>query len=142
MCQLVESCKMRRRKKEKEGGKADNARGELEKEKNRKDGSIIVILAAGAPLHPLQLQRVAKRATTGLSRVGGFGHNPSGDIFLAFSTGSEIPVQTVTGNRRSVDPWKPTPMDVQVLDDQMSNSLFEGSSGCYRRGYLQRAVHG
>ncbi|KAK4228648.1 DmpA/ArgJ-like protein [Podospora fimiseda] len=99
---------------------------ELEAEKTRKDGSIIVIIATDAPLHPLQLERVAKRATVGLSRVGGVGHNPSGDIFLAFSTANEIPVQTVTANKRSVDPWKPTPLEVQVLDDQTINSIFEG----------------
>ncbi|KAK4443159.1 peptidase family S58-domain-containing protein [Podospora aff. communis PSN243] len=101
---------------------------ELEKEKNKKDGSIIVVLATDAPLHPLQLQRVAKRATSGLSRVGGVGHNPSGDIFLAFSTASEIPVQTVTANKRAVDPWKPKPLDVQVLDDQTINALFEAAA--------------
>lgn len=101
---------------------------ELEDEKNRKDGSIIVILATDAPLHPLQLQRLAKRATVGLSRVGGVGHNPSGDIFLALSTANEIPVQTVTANKRSVDPWKPTAMELQVLDDQTINSLFEAAA--------------
>jgi len=37
-------------------------------------------------------------------------------------------VQTVTGNRRSVDPWRPTPLDVQVLDDQTINSLFEAAA--------------
>ncbi|KAK4148636.1 peptidase family S58-domain-containing protein [Chaetomidium leptoderma] len=103
---------------------------ELEKEKNRKDGSIIVILATDAPLHPLQLQRLAKRATSGLSRAGGVGYNPSGDIFLAFSTATKIPVQTVTANNRSVDPFKPTPLDVQVLDDQTIrvNALFEAAA--------------
>ncbi|KAK0741505.1 ArgJ-like domain-containing protein [Schizothecium vesticola] len=101
---------------------------ELEMEKDRKDGSIIVVLATDAPMHPLQLQRLAKRATVGLARVGGVGHNPSGDIFLAFSTASEIPVQTVTGDKRSVDPWKPTPLTVEVLDDQTINSLFEAAA--------------
>lgn len=77
---------------------------ELEGEKDRKDGSIIIVLATDAPLHPLQLQRLAKRATSGLSRVGGVGHNLSGDIFLAFSTANEIPVQTATMQKRAVDP--------------------------------------
>lgn len=53
--------------------------------KEKKDGSIFVVLATDAPLHPLQLQRLAKRATVGLARVGGQGHNP------AFSTASEVP---------------------------------------------------
>src|ERR1700741_695768 len=50
------------------------------------DGSIIVILATDAPLLPIQCQRLARRATTGLGWAGGFGSNSSGDIFLAFST--------------------------------------------------------
>lgn len=50
------------------------------------DGSIIVIVATDAPLLPMQLQRLARRAALGVGRVGGAGENSSGDIFLAFST--------------------------------------------------------
>ncbi len=53
-------------------------------------GSIIVILATDAPLLPIQCQRLARRATTGIAWVGGFGANSSGDIFLGFSTGNRI----------------------------------------------------
>jgi D-aminopeptidase len=53
-------------------------------------GSIIVILATDAPLLPIQCQRLARRATTGLAWVGGIGANSSGDIFLAFSTGNRV----------------------------------------------------
>jgi D-aminopeptidase len=53
--------------------------------------SIIVIIATDAPLLPIQCRRLAQRATTGLARVGGFGHNSSGDIFLAFATGNHLP---------------------------------------------------
>ena len=49
-------------------------------------GSIIVVLATDLPLLPLQCRRLAQRAGLGLARVGGVGHNGSGDIFLAFST--------------------------------------------------------
>ncbi|KAI0007596.1 DmpA/ArgJ-like protein [Xylariaceae sp. FL0662B] len=105
-----------------------SAREELEREKDRKDGSIIVIIATDAPLHPTQLQRLAKRATVGLARVGGNGHNPSGDIFLAFSTGNEIPVQSISMERRSVDPFKPTPVTVDLVDDSSINGLFEAAA--------------
>ncbi|KAI8961202.1 DmpA/ArgJ-like protein [Daldinia sp. FL1419] len=101
------------------------AREALEKEKNRKDGSIIVIIATDAPLHPSQLQRLAKRATVGLSKVGGYGHNPSGDVFLAFSTGNEIPVQSISMERKAVDPFKPTPITIDVIDDSSINGIFE-----------------
>ncbi|KAI5861405.1 DmpA/ArgJ-like protein [Durotheca rogersii] len=104
------------------------AREELERERDRKDGSIIVIIATDAPLHPIQLQRLAKRATVGLSRVGGYGHNPSGDIFLAFSTGNAIPVQSISMERRAVDPYKPTPVAVDIVDDSSINGLFEAAA--------------
>ncbi len=55
--------------------------------------SIIVIIATDAPLLPAQCKRLARRATVGLSRVGGVGHNGSGDIFLAFSTGNQLPAK-------------------------------------------------
>ncbi len=62
-------------------------------------GSIIVVLATNAPLLPIQCQRLARRATTGLAWVGGIGGNGSGDIFLAFSTanriGADAPVSPV-----------------------------------------------
>lgn len=54
-------------------------------------GSIIVVIATDAPLLPIQCRRLAQRATVGLARAGGVGHNGSGDIFLAFATGNHIP---------------------------------------------------
>jgi D-aminopeptidase len=49
-------------------------------------GSIIVVVATDAPLTPDQLQRVVKRVTLGMGRLGSTHGNGSGDIFLAFST--------------------------------------------------------
>ncbi len=63
-------------------------------------GSIIVVLATDAPLLPIQCQRLARRATTGLAWVGGLGANSSGDIFIAFSTANRIdptaPISTIS----------------------------------------------
>ncbi|MCC5833559.1 MAG: P1 family peptidase [Opitutales bacterium] len=53
---------------------------------SQEGNSIIVIIATDAPLLPHQLKRISRRATVGLARLGGFGANSSGDIFLAFST--------------------------------------------------------
>ena len=49
-------------------------------------GSIIVVVATDAPLLPHQLKRIATRVSLGVGRMGGWGSNPSGDIFVAFST--------------------------------------------------------
>jgi D-aminopeptidase len=100
----------------------------VQKAKDKKDGSIIVILATDAPLHPTQLQRLAKRATIGLARVGGYGTNPSGDIFLAFSTANELNVQTVTAGQATVDPYRAKEVSITMTDDQTINALFEASA--------------
>src|SRR5229473_136183 len=49
-------------------------------------GSIIIVVATGAPLLPHQLKRIARRAALGVGRLGGVASNSSGDIFIAFST--------------------------------------------------------
>jgi D-aminopeptidase len=54
-------------------------------------GSIIIIVATDAPLLPTQCNRLAQRAAIGLGRVGGIGHNLSGDLTLAFATGNRFP---------------------------------------------------
>jgi D-aminopeptidase len=59
-------------------------------------GSIIVVLATDLPLLPLQCRRLAQRAGLGLARVGGVGHNGSGDIFIAFSTGNVLALGSTT----------------------------------------------
>lgn len=53
--------------------------------------SIIAIVATDAPLLPHQLKRLARRATLGIGKTGGFARHGSGDIFLAFSTANTVP---------------------------------------------------
>ena len=56
------------------------------------NGSIIIIIATDAPLLPHQLQRIAKRASLGVARMGGVAGSGSGDIFLAFSSVPAEPI--------------------------------------------------
>ncbi len=58
---------------------------ELESSHERR-GSIIVIVATDAPLLPHQLERLGRRVSMGLGRLGSWAGNSSGDLFLAFST--------------------------------------------------------
>jgi len=53
---------------------------------DRETGSIIVVVATDAPLLPHHLKRLARRVPMGISKVGGYASNGSGDIFIAFST--------------------------------------------------------
>ena len=57
---------------------------------SREQGSIIIVVATDAPLLPVQLQRVARRAGLGMARTGTVGGTGSGDIFLAFSTARPV----------------------------------------------------
>lgn len=52
------------------------------------DGSIIVVVATDVPLSSMQLNRVARRASLGLGRLGSFSGNGSGDLIVSFSTTS------------------------------------------------------
>jgi D-aminopeptidase len=49
-------------------------------------GSIIIVVGTDAPLMPVQLGRVAKRAAMGLARLGSYSGNSSGDLIVSFST--------------------------------------------------------
>lgn len=94
----------------------------MDENHRKKDGSIIVILATDIPLHPLQLQRLATRATVGLARVGGNGNNGSGDVFLAFSTANKIPVNHDPHDTRAQT------NNVDVLDDETIDDLFAAAA--------------
>ncbi len=72
----------------------------------KKDGSIIVVIATDAPFLPSQLKLLAKRATMGVARTGGFARNSSGDIFLAFSTKGPI-----DNNNSTLQTWQSIPKE-------------------------------
>ena len=63
-------------------------RSEVERE--RGDGSIMIVVATNAPLDDRNLERLAARAIMGLARTGASGSNGSGDYVIAFSTAEEV----------------------------------------------------
>jgi D-aminopeptidase len=75
-------------------------------------GSLLVVLATDAPLVSDQCRRLARRATLGMARCGGIGHNTSGDLFLAFAVGNHVPVDS--------EPW----FSLRMLAQQELNPLF------------------
>lgn len=82
------------------------------------DGSIIVILATDAPLLADQCKRIARRAVIGLAKVGGYGNNGSGDLFLGFST----------GNRGMIAGDVAVPFPVRSLHPDAMTPLFEAAA--------------
>ena len=86
--------------------------------------SIIIILATDAPLLPTACRRLAKRATVGLARAGGSGHDGSGDIFLAFATGNDWPAQAKA------------PHELRALPHRQMNALFNAAADASEEAIL------
>jgi D-aminopeptidase len=57
-------------------------------------GSIICVVATDAPLLPLQLTRLCKRAALGIGRCGSYAAHGSGEIVVGFSTANKVPRQS------------------------------------------------
>ncbi|HEX6117899.1 MAG TPA: P1 family peptidase [Dongiaceae bacterium] len=114
----------------------------LKKDKPKTDqGSIIVILATDAPLIPIQCQRLARRATTGLAWVGGFGSNSSGDIFLAFSTGNAVPMKSPMTSLRMLGMDECTPLfqaAAEATEEAIWNAMVAAET---MTGWQGRTVH-
>jgi len=91
-------------------------------------GSIIVIVATDAPLLPHQLKRLARRVPIGISRLGGYGGNGSGDIFIAFST----------ANNEAADREKDQLVKM-IPNDKMSR-LFEATAQATEESILNALV--
>jgi L-aminopeptidase/D-esterase-like protein len=90
-------------------------------------GSIIIVIATDAPLLPHQLKRIAKRASLGVGRLGGLGGNPSGDIFVAFSTANPAAAKpdanvtvTMLPNERITPLFEAT---VQATEEAIVNAM-------------------
>ncbi len=91
-------------------------------EKEKGDGSIVMIVATDAPLSDRNLRRLAARAIMGLARTGSSASNGSGDYALAFSTAESV-------RRRVGRPG--TPADprraITDLDNDAMSALFEAA---------------
>ena len=92
--------------------------------------SIIVVLATDAPLLPVQLDRVARRASLGLARTGSVGGNGSGDIFIAFSTANRFaPGDREARELRSISDLGPLfEATVQATEEAVINAIVAGET--------------
>jgi L-aminopeptidase/D-esterase-like protein len=94
---------------------------------NEGDGSIIVILATDAPLLAHQMKRLARRIPMGIGKVGGYAHDGSGDIFVAFSTAN--PNVAFSDKKVNVDMlpnWMISPLfeaTVEAVEESIINVL-------------------
>jgi D-aminopeptidase len=106
-------------------------------------GSIIVILATDAPLLPIQCQRLARRATTGLAWVGGYGSNSSGDIFLAFATGNALGQANTMTTLRMMPPEAMTPLfqaAAEATEEAILNAMTSAETLTGVQGHTAHAL--
>jgi D-aminopeptidase len=106
-------------------------------------GSIIVILATDAPLLPIQCQRLARRATTGLAWVGGIGGNSSGDIFLAFSTGNVVKAGEPISDVRMIAPEAMTALFLaaaEATEEAILNAMTSAERMTGQHGRVSHAL--
>jgi D-aminopeptidase len=85
-------------------------------DRERGDGSIMIVVATDAPLSDRNLRRLAARAMLGLARTGASGSSGSGDYVIAFSTAASV--------RR---PWNATRLTTTELANEQASALFQAA---------------
>ena len=117
---------------------AAGARYDGQPDEHEGRGSIIVIVATDAPLLPHQLERIARRVSLGMGRLGSWAGNSSGDLFLAFSTANAgaakpegTPALTMLPNDR-IDPLFRATIDATeeaVVNAMLAAQTMTGADG-------------
>src|ERR1700722_14850699 len=105
----------------------------------RDAGSIIAVLATDAPLLPIQCQRLARRATTGLAWVGGVGFNGSGGKFISLSTGNRVRQGEATSTVRMLSPDGMNPLfqaAAEATEEAILNALTSADTMSGLDGHL------
>jgi len=92
-------------------------------DRERGDGSVMIVVATDAPISDRNLERLAARAIMGLARTGSSASNGSGDFVIAFSTAKEV--RRMPANPVRSDSTRRLLATAELMNDDMS-ALFEG----------------
>jgi L-aminopeptidase/D-esterase-like protein len=103
-------------------------------------GSIVIVVGTDVPLSSPQLNRVARRASMGLARLGSFSGNNSGDLILSFSTakGTNDPDQAEPVTAMQIangDIDLVFEAAVQATEEAISNALVAAETMTGANGY-------
>lgn len=105
-------------------------------------GSIIAVIGTDAPLLPVQCKRLAQRATVGLARVGGVGYNSSGDIFLVFATGNDLPANHTDIHKLSMLPHRHLNFFFEAVAEAVEEAILNALTMAETMtGYKDRTAH-
>jgi D-aminopeptidase len=95
-------------------------------ERERGDGSIMIVVATDAPIDDRNLERLAARAIMGLARTGASGSNGSGDYVIAFSTAEQVRRRIAPPAAGAV-PAPPAPRETRQLTNDDMSPLFQAA---------------
>ena len=95
-------------------------------ERERGDGSIMIVVATDAPIDDRNLERLAARAIMGLARTGASGSNGSGDYVIAFSTAEQVR-RRITSPAAGAAPTPPAPRETRQLSNDDMSPLFQAA---------------
>jgi len=126
-------------------GKEIATRPEMNRQRN--DGSLMVIIATDCPLNSRQLKRLATRGVLGMARTGAKGGHSSGDYFIAFSTTCRAVrkknQEVLVPSFRLEDENLLNPFLVaasEVVEEAILNSLLKAVTVTGRDGNTSRAI--
>ena len=97
---------------------------------NPDKGSCIMIAATDLPLDSRQLNRVAKRLSVGLARLGSFIGHGSGEVFLAFSTANAWDFRDTTKIRQCT-----------TFSEDELDLPFRAAAECAEEAVLKSMIH-
>lgn len=110
-----------------------------------KDGSICIVVATDAPLGPLELERLSRRAALGLARTGATAQNGSGDFVVSFSTARRLPRGSSSAlltlpqvNAEYIDPLFEAVAD--ATEEAVINCLFAAETTVGRDDHITYAL--
>jgi len=93
-------------------------------EREKGDGSVMIVVATDAPISDRNLERVAARAIMGLARTGSSASNGSGDFVVAFSTARGV--RRVPANMARTADSTARVLNVAELPNDDMSALFQG----------------
>ena len=109
------------------------------------DGSVMIVLATDAPLSPRQLERLGRRSTAALGRVGSYVGHGSGDFVVAFSTAYRLP-HAPSEPTRAVELLLDDALDplflaaVEAVEEAIYNSLLRATAVTGHEGRAAEAL--
>jgi D-aminopeptidase len=110
-------------------------------------GSCMIVVATDAPLDSRNLERLAKRATLGIPRTGGYFSNASGDYAIAFSAAPGVRIPHISrGATRTAELVRNERMSpiflaaAEASEEAILNSIFKAETVKGRDGRVLEAL--